>query len=292
MELDPIIHNGFLEVMLFEKSILDHAAEEGLPALGVGGIGSSFAAFLLGITEINPLPAHYYCPHCHHFEWPEGMDPAGSIDLIDYDLPEKACPVCGHKLTGDGFNIPFENLTTCHFNRIPYIMIRAEAATIRRLQQWIEREYREEPHPDEPLYIETQDIGELLASDKAKALLQECEPSLKPTFLNQMRVLAIVEAPENWGQDITSLDENIPFFREDIYQRLVNSGVSREYADATMTGIRKGRLTAEGNAWMVETMEDAGLDPAFIDNCKKIRYIRNKADLAAELLQYRKHESL
>ncbi len=284
LELAPIINNGFLEVMLFEKSILDHAAEEGLPALGVGGIGGSFVAFLLGITEINPLPAHYYCPHCHHFEWAAEQDATGGAGVIGYDLPEKTCPQCGHTLTGDGFNIPFENLTTCHFNRTPYITIRAEAETIRKLQQWIRREYREDPLPDEPSYLETQDIGKLLASDKAKALLQECDP----TFLNQMRVLAIVEEPENWGQDISSLDANIPFFREDIYLRLISSGVSREYADATMTAIRKGRLTAERNAWMVETMEDAGLDPTFIENCKKIRYLRNKADLAAELIWFRR----
>jgi len=284
LELAPIINNGFLDAMLFEKQLLDHAAKAGWHAIGSGGIGASFVAFLLGMIKVNPLPAHYYCPHCHHFEWPSGLDNAGGAGVIGYDLPEKVCPECGQKFKGDGINIPFEVLTTCRFIKAPGVTIRADSETIAKLQQWVSEEYKETPLPEEPWYIEAADVGELLASDKAKALLQNCAP----TFLNQMRVLAIVDGLTDWGQDVTSLDENLPIFRDDIYLRLIHNGMSREDADAVMTQIRKGRLSADRNAWMVEAMEEAGLDPAFIENCKKIRYLRNKADLAEELIWFQR----
>lgn len=285
LELSAIREFGYLDAMLFEKRLLDHAAESGLRAIGVGGIGASFAAFLLGITEVNPLPAHYYCPHCHHFEWAKGPDDAGGVSVIGEDLPEKACPECGHELTGEGFNIPFEILTTCQFNKSPGIAIEADAAAIHKLQQWTREEYEEEAVPEEPWYLEAEDVGEVLGSDKAKALLQICEPS----FLNQMRVLAIIEDEGEWGQDVSLQDENMPYFRDDVYLQLVSGGVSKEDADAAMTAIRKGRLAADRNAWIVEVLEAAGVDQTFIVNCKKIRYLRYKADLAAEMLQYRKH---
>ena len=285
LELSAIRENDYLDAMLFEKRLLDHAAESGLHAIGVGGIGASFVAFLLGITEVDPLPAHYYCPDCHHFEWAEGRDDAGGVSVIGYDLPEKACPECGHKLTGDGFNIPFEILTTCQFNKSPGIAIKADAATIHKLQQWVPEEYKEESVPEEPWYLDAEDVGELLGSEKAKALLQKCEPS----FLNQMRVLAIIEDEGEWGQDVSLQDENMPFFRDDVYLRLINEGLSKEDADSAMTAIRKGRLAADRNTWIVEVLKDAGVDQTFIENCKKIHYLRYKADLAAEMLHYRKH---
>ncbi len=287
MELSAIREFGYLDAMLFEKRLINHAAESGLHAIGVGGIGASFAAFLLGITEVNPLPAHYYCPRCHHFEWPEGPDDAGGVSVIGYDLPEKACPECGHELTREGFNIPFEILTTCQFNKSPAIAIKADAAAIHKLQQWVLEEYEEESVPEEPWYLDAEDVGELLGSDKAKALLHMREPS----FLNQMRVLAIIEDEGEWGRAVSLQDENMPFFRDDVYLQLINDGLSKEDADAAMTAIRKGRLAADRNAWIVEVLEAAGVDQIFIENCKQIRYLRHKADLAAELLQYRKHRS-
>ena len=32
-------------------------------------MGSSFIAWLLGATNVNPLPAHYYCPKCKKIEF-------------------------------------------------------------------------------------------------------------------------------------------------------------------------------------------------------------------------------
>jgi DNA polymerase-3 subunit alpha (Gram-positive type) len=67
-----------------------------------GSVGSSFIAFLMDISEVNPLPAHYICDHCHYHEFYETSDGDG------FDLPNKTCPLCGKKMRGDGHDIPFD----------------------------------------------------------------------------------------------------------------------------------------------------------------------------------------
>lgn len=54
---------------------------------------NSLLLYLLDITTVNPLPAHYYCPHHHQFAW--GVS-AG-----------ETCPECGETLIQDGFDLDF-----------------------------------------------------------------------------------------------------------------------------------------------------------------------------------------
>ena len=65
-----------------------------------GTIGASFAAWLLGATEVNPLPPHYICSECGNVEFvPDTSD--------GFDLPPKKCR-CGQEFMRDGHNIPYE----------------------------------------------------------------------------------------------------------------------------------------------------------------------------------------
>lgn len=65
-----------------------------------GTLGSTLISFLLGITDINPLPAHYRCPDC------------GYTALVckdsGYELHQDTCPNCDALLRGDGHDIPYE----------------------------------------------------------------------------------------------------------------------------------------------------------------------------------------
>ena len=66
-----------------------------------GTIGGSFLLYLLDNSRPNPMPAHYYCRKCGHIE-------IVNTGLFGIDLPEIECPVCGEKVTGDGFGICIE----------------------------------------------------------------------------------------------------------------------------------------------------------------------------------------
>jgi len=58
---------------------------------------------MAGITEVNPLPPHYVCPECKHFEYYDGPE---NYD-VGYDMPDKMCPDCGTRMNKMGMNIPF-----------------------------------------------------------------------------------------------------------------------------------------------------------------------------------------
>ncbi len=84
--------------------LLHHLAtrlQENGGRIGIRGtLGSTLISFLLGITDINPLPAHYRCPNCGYVKF--------AAKDSGYELLPQNCPRCGAALCGDGHNIPYE----------------------------------------------------------------------------------------------------------------------------------------------------------------------------------------
>ncbi len=106
-ELNSIISNGYAVMYIIAQKLVWKSVEDGYLVGSRGSVGSSFVATMAGITEVNPLHAHYICPSCHYvdFDSPEVRAFDGRAGC---DMPDKDCPVCGHKLIKDGFDIPFE----------------------------------------------------------------------------------------------------------------------------------------------------------------------------------------
>ena len=91
-------------------------------------MGASLIAWLLGATNVNPLPAHYYCSQCKKIEFV-------SDTKCGVDLPDKKCS-CGSDLEKDGFGIDVANM----YPLSKECEIRISNNAIEKVKDWM-REY-------------------------------------------------------------------------------------------------------------------------------------------------------
>lgn len=114
------------------------AAGFSLRGWGTGDV--SLAAFLCGISDINPLPPHYRCPHCRHsdFDVPRNV-------LSGYDLLPKTCPKCGDPMQSNGQNIPEELCFGVNGERVPHFAWACSEECIEWLQEEVGKLHMERP---------------------------------------------------------------------------------------------------------------------------------------------------
>lgn len=99
-ELRSVLEHGFESNYLLAHSLAEAMKASSAPYWFSGTSGCSFLAFLLGITEVNPLPPHYYCSKCGQTEFV-------SLTQDGFDLPPRQCLCCGSTMHGDGHDLDF-----------------------------------------------------------------------------------------------------------------------------------------------------------------------------------------
>ena len=106
-ELNSIISNGYAVMYIIAQKLVWKSNDDGYLVGSRGSVGSSLAATMSGITEVNPLPPHYICDNCKYsdFDSPEVKKYSG---MAGCDMPDQVCPKCGTNMTKAGFDIPFE----------------------------------------------------------------------------------------------------------------------------------------------------------------------------------------
>ncbi|MCD7824388.1 MAG: PolC-type DNA polymerase III, partial [Clostridiaceae bacterium] len=119
-ELNSIINNGYAVMYIIAQKLVWKSNEDGYLVGSRGSVGSSFAATMSGITEINPLAAHYYCKKCHYVDF-DSEEIKAHPGNSACDLPDKRCPECGEWLEKEGHDIPFETFLGFKGNKEPDI---------------------------------------------------------------------------------------------------------------------------------------------------------------------------
>ncbi len=250
-DTDAILHFDL------QLHILQALKKRGESARSCGPIGSSFAAFLLGTSKINPLPAHYYCPQRKRMEVHKDIN-GGK------DLPEKRC-LCGAPFEKDGHNIPYEVLRSA-LSSNEIIRLEIDTALVPVVQELV-RQYFGSCELQTQAYDEDNSCEILVLSEGSEFRLSVAAPR------------EIVPCPDPADCPV--------FCRDDLFHHILQctaraglegSGLAYRVMEKT----RKGLYFSQGlPAALKSRLYELGVEAAAIEALEEIKYLPAKAAVIA-----------
>lgn len=175
-ELRAIIGNDCSTLYLITAKLAARLRSEGNIVSYRGLMGASFVMFLLGVTEINPLPPHYICPKCKHFETDASVKYGSGMDL-----PIRKCPRCGAEMRRDGFSLLAEVFQGADGSKLPEIVLTLSSNCLSKAIEFINEllggeacyhagAIRKMAAPSFPIYSEAHNRVSAYATEKGLTL--------------------------------------------------------------------------------------------------------------------------
>lgn len=280
-------------------------AEKGEILIGRSILGSSFAAYLLGATDENPLPSHYCCTNCKCVEFTDG--------ICVFDMPKKTC-TCGTPMKAGGFDIPFESYLPyvkkgVEFNQSNYNELYDEITShiTPSLCELAEKCKMLERNSD--IKLENIDLGDrkvleyYLSGDFSgmpwglARFLKEAYTVAQPqNYAELLKLIGLAHGTQAWRYNAEELLRDgicklcdIPTTRDEVYMMIRDAmrecgfndtGFAYEVANKA----RKGYYFENGmDSYTAANLRMLGFDEWFVSYILRCRYLSNKAFAVAEL---------
>lgn len=309
-ELDIIMHREYTSIFLRMQKLAEKSRSDGYSVMPRGALGSSFAAFLLGIAEGNPLPPHYRCATCFHTDFEPDR-----VCYTGFDLPNKVCPRCGAPLKKDGMNIPFETFVglngekdvefSLNFSgeyadilldgmRLPKLKILGHhtPTLLHKLQVLTGVDPSQIPFDDPKILslFSSPDALGIPAFDSR--FISELLSAIKPKgFSDLICILGLAHGAGAWTEDTEKRlkyrecsPSSVICCKDDIWNELRRRGIPEDTAFDVMETVGNGCVAAgQCTSWAnrKRVLQEYGLPAWYIRSCEKIRYLPPKAHITA-----------